>query len=154
MMKRRISSEWSYFEKWAGLIAFGGGGLLLIVQVLLHLNEVAVGGPLLFIIVWLTGASLACWHAWTLKHVSVDEDSLYVTNYWKEVVVPLSDVGRVTYFGFSNIRIATIHLRRRSEFGAKIRFSPPYRFFGGGEPPEVKELRGLAKAQEKRAAVS
>jgi len=154
-MKRRISGEWAYFEKWVGLPLFGGGAVLLIVQDIRHIDEESNPAALLFVAVWLVGASFACWYSWRLKHVSVDEYSLFVTNYLKEIKLPLSSVERVTYFGLGNIRLVTIHLREPSAFGAKITFSPPYHsFFGLSEPPVVGELRKLARESKKRGAVS
>jgi len=149
MMKRKLSSDWTYFEKWVGLPAFGGGAILLIVQIIRDFREVEAG-TFLFATVWLTGALWACRYAWRRKHVSVDEQFLYATNYLKEIAVPLSEIARVTYFGLGNIRTVTVHLRSRSEFGHSIKFNPPYHsFFGIDEPPVVDELRRLVREQSR-----
>jgi len=142
-MKRKLSSDWTYFEKWVGLPVFGGAAIFLIVQLIRYFREVEAG-TFLFFAVWLTGAFAACRYGWKNKHVSVDEQFLYATNYLKEIAIPLSEMESVKYFGLGNIRTVTVHLKSRSEFGRSIKFNPLYHsFFGIDEPPVVDELRRI-----------
>jgi len=148
-MERRISSAWTYFEKWIGLPLFGVAAIFLAVQIVRDFNEVEVG-TFLFAMAWITGAFASCRYAWKRKHVSVDERFLYATGYLKKISIPLSDIESVSYFGLGNIRTVTVHLRSRSEFGRNIKFNPPYHsFFGIDEPPVVDELRSLVREQSR-----
>ncbi len=78
--------------------------------------------------------------------VSVDDDFLYVSNYWKEIKIPFSDISDVTEIVWIRGHPTTIHLKTPSEFGSKITFIPKskgYKFF---KPhPVVDELKVLAK---------
>lgn len=80
--------------------------------------------------------------------VSVDEDFLYVSNYLKEIAVPLSDIVDVTEITWIRGHPVTIHLKTATPFGKKITFMPKPRFFKFFSPhPVVDELRQLAKNQ-------
>lgn len=131
---------------------FGGMALYMNREVVGHIGEMDID-TLLFSLCWIVFAFAICRYAWKRKHVSVDEHFLYVTNYFKEIVIPLAEVERVTYFGFGYSRTVTLHLRAPSEFGRRIKFRPPieFAFFGGGEPPVVGELQALIHEHAKFA---
>lgn len=148
-MKRKLSSDWTYFEKWVGLPVFGGAAIFLIVQLIRDFREVEAG-TFLFFAVWLTGAFAACRYGWRSKHVSVDEQFLYATNYLKEIAIPLSEMESVKYFGLGNVRTVTVYLKSRSDFGRSIKFNPLYHsFLGIDEPPVVEELRRVICEQSR-----
>jgi hypothetical protein len=80
-----------------------------------------------------------------LKAVSVDERFLYVSNYVREISIPLSQIYKVTENRWLNHHPVTIHLRLPSEFGDKIVFMPKTRFFAfWSGHPVVAELEALA----------
>lgn len=146
-MRRALSSDWTYFEKWVGPLSFGLGGVILIAQLVMNFRDVEAG-DLLFAALWLPVALAVCCYGWRRKHVSVDGQFLYVTNYRKEIAIPLSEVGGVTYFGLGSIQTVTVHLRSPSEFGRRIKFTPRrHSLFGIDEPPAVGQLRSLARQQ-------
>lgn len=148
-MKRPLSSGWTYFEKWVTIPVFGGASILFAAQLVKHFHETDAG-LLLFASVWLTVALVGCWYAWRRKHVGVDDKFLYVTNYWKEIAIPLSEVEHVRYFGLGNMRTVTIYLRSSSKFGRVIKFTPPFHsFFGVDESPVVEELRRAVRQDER-----
>lgn len=98
----------------------------------------------LFLFSWIVGTafSLACVG---LKRVRVDSKSLYVSNYLREITVPLSMIEDVTEDRWWNIHPVTIHFRSATEFGQKITFMPKYRVFGlWSSHPVVAELKQLA----------
>ncbi len=80
------------------------------------------------------------------KKVSVDDEFLYVSNYRKEITIPLSNIGGVTEIKWVRTRPITIHLKTDSEFGRKIVFTPKlngFRVFAAN--PIIAELEKLAK---------
>ena len=76
-----------------------------------------------------------------LKRIAMDDENLYVSNYRREIVIPLRDVESVTENRWINIHPVTLHLRRESEFGSKIIFMPPARWFNFPSHPIVKTIR-------------
>lgn len=94
---------------------------------------------------WIVGTTFILWSVTGLKRVCVDSKNLYVSNYRREIVIPLTMVGDVTENRWININPVTIHFRNNTEFGEKITFMPTSRFFGGWSPhPVVAELEQLA----------
>ncbi len=77
------------------------------------------------------GGTFAFWMLGGLKRVFLKGDSLLVSNYLKEVEIPLSDVEHVSGPENSSHRRIAIHLRSPSAFGNKIVFMPP--LFGARE---------------------
>ena len=100
-------------------------------------------GLLLF---WIAGAVLMWWQCARLKVVHVDDNFLYVSNFLKEIAIPLSDICDVTENRWSNVHPVTIHLASPSEFGNKIIFMPTQRMFAFFTPhPVVGEIKRLAR---------
>jgi hypothetical protein len=81
-----------------------------------------------------------------LKRVEVDDAALYVSNYFTEVRIPLSEVRVVRESGgYKDFTKVTIGLRSRSAFGKTIEFLPRFRLTWSGTHPAVRELRALRK---------
>ena len=81
-----------------------------------------------------------------LKRVDVEDDALYVSNYFTEVRIPLSEVTVVRESGgYKDITKVTIGFRTRSALGKTIEFLPWRRRKGSGTHPAVRELRALCK---------
>lgn len=79
--------------------------------------------------------------AWKLRSVAIDEDNLVVSSFTKSISIPWSEVVDVSEFLLSEPRIVTLHLRHKSDFGAKILFLAPYRSFAFLKPhPIVNEI--------------
>jgi hypothetical protein len=155
VMKRKLSSFETLLSKWIVPLVFGGMSVFLLVQLILQWREIKDLSQVLFPLLWVTGAWIGCWYSFLLKNVSVDDSFLYVRNYFKEVIIPFTNVESITYFGLGNITQVTIHLKLPSAFGNKIRFAPPYHtFFGIVEPPVVAELRELVRMSNERSTVS
>lgn len=101
----------------------------------------------LFLIAWVVGCAFIYWSCIRLKEVSVDDDFLYVSNYLKEISIPLSEIYDVTENMWLNSHPVTIHLQSPSEFGDKITFMPKVRLFSFlSSHPVVEELKELASA--------
>jgi putative acetyltransferase len=83
------------------------------------------------------------------------DTSLYVSNYRREIQIPLSDVTRITENKLLNTRDVTIHLARPSAFGSRITFMPEVQFFlFSRDHPVVSELsQSVALAREAERAM-
>lgn len=97
--------------------------------------------------VWIAGSAFLLWDTVRLKVVNVDEHFLYVSNYLKEITIPLADIYDVTENVWLNTHPVTIHLKSRSEFGNRIVFMPKTRFLFFSSHPVVKELKQLARSR-------
>ena len=145
-MRRRLSSYQTVFMKIVlpGLWV-GGVGILVLMS---FFNSFSGAPPkLTFLIIWIGGSVFVCWTNVSLKDVSVDENFLYVSNYLKEIAIPLSDIYDVTENRWINFHPVTIHLGSPSEFGHKIVFMPRTRFWIYSPHPVVAELKRLASSR-------
>jgi hypothetical protein len=79
------------------------------------------------------------------KKVAVDDEFLYVSNYRKEIKIPVSKIEDVSQIKWFRTRPVTIYLKEDSEFGREIVFTPK---LGGfqvfADNPVVKELKEKA----------
>jgi len=101
----------------------------------------------LFLAAWTAGALSFWWWCIPLKKVRVNGGNLYISNFWKENVIPLNFIESVTENRWVNVHPVTIHFRGDTEFGRKISFMPKSRvMFFWSSHPVVGELRRLAAA--------
>jgi hypothetical protein len=96
-----------------------------------------------FTAAWVIGTAFA-WSFTRLKRVRIDATHLYVSNYLEEISIPFSNIAKVTEDRWTNIHPITIHLKHATEFGDRITFMPPSRFFGWTTHPVVHELKQRA----------
>ena len=97
-----------------------------------------------FLVTWLAGAAFIGWSCARLKRVRIDREFLYVSNYRREIAVPLSAIEAVTENRWINIHPVTVRFRVPTEFGQAITFMPTARFWGWSSHPVVQELRDAA----------
>ena len=112
----------------------------------LWLNDIGpvMGIPLatfriVFTLFFLTGVGLLYWMVIRLKRVEMSRQFLYVTNYFKNVRYPFSQVKKLEekdYFFFKSI---VIHFKEPGYFGKKVTFIPSRTSFDRflAEHPEV-----------------
>ncbi len=101
---------------------------------------------IMFPVMIMVGTAAMYFTVMRYKKVAVDDKSLYVSNYRKEITIPVSNIGDVTEIKWVRTRPITIHLKTDSEFGRKIVFTPKmngFRIFASN--PIVAELKALAK---------
>ncbi len=154
-MRRTVSSAQTFFMKcvfppiWIGL--FGMGTCALWFGALQGRN----GPPpepmkWIFLVTWLVGSGFILWFCGRIKRLQVDDEALYVSNYWSEVRIPLVEVSHFTRSRWINPATVTIHLRDMSPYGERIVFIPKARWFPFGSHPIVTELQALCdRAQGK-----
>jgi hypothetical protein len=101
----------------------------------------------LFLAAWIAGTLSFWWWCVPLKRVCVGDGVLHISNFRKEIVVPLTLVERVTENRWVNIHPVTIHFRDDTEFGRKVSFMPKSRvMFFWSSHPVVGELRRMVEA--------
>jgi hypothetical protein len=147
-MQRTLSSAWTFIEKivfpvvWIGGFGLGTGALYIGkggAPPPPEMKKVFLGG-------WLLGSGFIYWFCVRLKRVRIDDEALYISNYLKEVRVPLRDIAEVSENRWVNIHPVTIEFRSDTEFGRSIMFMPQMRWsFGWSSHPVVAELREAAR---------
>ena len=149
-MQKSISSAQTFYMKlvfptiWISL--FGSGAVLIMAGVPLGAEPaVPLHMKVLFPLMWVVGAASFLWMCAPLKRVRLEEGNLLISNYFKEIQVPLTLVSDVTENRWLNIHPVTIHFKRSTGFGDKITFMPKIRLFGFfSSHPIVFELRRMA----------
>lgn len=146
-MRRKISSKLTIFHKFI-LPA------LLLAGILISYIDVSMEKPNTFDLIkelYFIGSAIVgylfLWFDLRSKEVSIEGDFLYVSNFSREIKIPLSEIKKVTEFVFLNHDPVTIHLKNETRFGKKIIFIPTYRYFNFfSSHPIVSELRRIANA--------
>src|ERR1051325_5774480 len=106
-MKRLISSRTTFCWKfvfplfWSGL--FGIVTLLLFLGLITPKTSTGAAPPPMLVnwmkwqllVLWLLGTVFNLWLVGPLKRVFRDDVALYVSNYWSEAIIPLTDISNV-----------------------------------------------------------
>jgi hypothetical protein len=93
----------------------------------------------------LVGAALIYWTCVRLKRVEMTDSELHISNFLRELVVPLHDIDEITENRWLKTHPVTIRFKRRTEFGYSIVFMPKTRWFAfRSSHPIVAELRAAA----------
>ena len=93
-------------------------------------------------------ATWCCLTVYTpLKAVSVDGRNLWVSNFRKEIAIPLSEVKQVAEVEQFRFKLIVLSLRRPTEFGRQIKFMPRAQLRLWKEHSAVGELRRLIESQ-------
>ncbi len=121
-MRRKLSSAMTPIFKF----------VLPVVIVAFCLNAAfRVGVPNGWPVILVMTLMLLVWYffAGRLLVVQLDDKSLYVSNYRREIEIPLSEVAKVVENKLINTRNVTIYLTRPSAFGSQITFMPEVQLF-------------------------
>jgi hypothetical protein len=97
-----------------------------------------------FLGVWILGSGSILWFYAGLKRVGVDDRYLYVSNYLREIQIPLNDIEAVRENRWINIHPIVVRFKQNSVFGRKITFMPKTRFISWRTHPVVAELKQMA----------
>jgi hypothetical protein len=152
-MRRRLSSLQTFFVKFVfPAIWITGWTVATVAMFFANFKGADESPKWFFLFILIVGVFMFYWTCMRLKLVHVDDDYLYVSNYLKEISIPLSDIYDVTENVWINSHPVTIHLLSPSAFGDKIVFMPPVRFFTFfSAHPVVEELKALANSKAKTA---
>ena len=153
MTPRTLSSAQTFISKFifpiVWITGFGIGTISMwIVPSAGQAANAMSGERVQFLGVWIAGSAFVLWLSANLKRVRIDNGFLYISNYRKEITIPLSQIREVTENRWINTHPVTIHFRTITEFGEKITFMPTIRLFGfWSSHPVVQELRSAANVQ-------
>lgn len=97
----------------------------------------------LFLFVLVIGGAAIWRSCMRLKKVRLSSNDLLISNYRREITVPLANVNKVTLSKFTKGQPITIHFKRPTDFGSRVTFMPATTI--GWKSPEaiVSELRKL-----------
>lgn len=99
----------------------------------------------------IAGTVLIYWCGVRLMRVVMTDSALRISNYRREIVVPLSDVDEVTENRWVNVHPVTVQFIRRTDFGHRVVFMPKRRPFAlFSSHPIVAELRAAVAAAKRR----
>jgi hypothetical protein len=147
METKRLSSAMTFFYKFifssTWITGFGAGTVALWLGAFHGKGASASPDEMkwLFLVGWLLGTVFILWGCAGLKRVGLGRDSIFISNYRHEIVVPITMIERVAENKWINIRPVTIHFRSSTEFGNIVTFMPQWRLlFPWNSHPVVEEL--------------
>jgi hypothetical protein len=130
MTKRTLSGRGTFFVKFIfptlWIAMFGLGALWTFRDQAMDAEPGLWGLPerWSFFVLWVFGTVFLAWACFPLKRVRVDGDTLYISNYVREIHVPLADVTGVKENYFISNRPISVAFRTPTMFGQKIVFIP------------------------------
>ena len=133
----RLSSNSTFFWKYI----FSGVWLLgfLIGTIVTFLAKGFAGfGPLAGLVL---GFALLYYGTLRAKVVSFDDNNLYVSNFFTQAIIPLSDIDYITENRLFAPRLCFIHLKTESKFERTIMFIMRYRIFFSKDHPDIENLK-------------
>jgi hypothetical protein len=149
-MRRRLSSAQTFFAKFifpAGFFAAAAVMLTLFIALPLLADWPFTWAGALIALGWAGGVTWCCFTVYIpLKVVSLDGRCLRVSNFRKEIAIPLSEVKQVEEVKQFRFKLVSLSLKRPNEFGREIKFMPRARLRLWKEHPVVGELRGLIES--------
>jgi hypothetical protein len=98
-----------------------------------------IKGVMLFI--FASGTLFLAFTLMRLKRVEVGPKGIYVTNYFRNVHYPFSEIESITATSLLIFSVATLHLKGKGSFGQHLPFIPsPSRFYAFFEEnPDLKD---------------
>lgn len=83
--------------------------------------------------------------AFKLKAIWIDEENLYISNYFKEIVVPFNQITSIQETNFGNRKAIRINFRSKSEFSDKVKFLPKFHLAFFKTHPIIDELNKIIR---------
>jgi hypothetical protein len=148
-MKKQLSSDttvfWKYVFPGVWIPCMGIGAIAAVCQAMKE------PGWSLFLLVWIIASGYLIWFARSLKFVSIDDDFLYVSQFRKQIQIPLIHIQHIKENFWANPKLITLTLNHPSEFGTKIVFVPPRLGFAAFRShPIVRDIENAV--QRRRSA--
>jgi len=126
-MNQQISSELTIFHKFIEPII----GLTIVVTLLFSdffPTDIPVIVKYIFYILAIAGFIASCYFFWPLKKVTLDGETLWVSDFFQDIMIPISNIVRIEESRAFNRRRIILHLKESNEFGEKIIFIPKRKF--------------------------
>lgn len=142
VLRIRLSTSltfiWKYLYTGFFILSFGLGTILAIME----------GGDVALIMVILfTGITYFLYfRLGRAKKVFMDSEYLYISNFFKEIKVPLKEISDVKDDSWSQLRPIVVHFKEETEFGDRIMFlgrMEAFLFFS--DHPAANKLRSAIK---------
>ena len=158
-MMRSISSPLTFFYKWIfsflWITGFGTGTTAMVFSENQFHDKLGAspssGMRWQFLIIWIVGSFFIWWFCMRLKRIRLDDKDLYISNYFKEIRVPLEGVVGVSENRWINIHPVTLIFKNKTQFGLSVVFMPTVRWFSFfSSHPVVAEIRRAAERAKKK----
>jgi hypothetical protein len=137
-----VSSSLTFLYKFIFPTVWSAGFGFGTVAMLLDRNPAAMQ----FAAAWVIGTAILL-PMCRLKWVKLDGATLVISNYRRDITVPVSEIADVRQNTFISPRPVTITFRRETPFGNAVTFIPRASFRLFSEDDIVTRLRGLAGAR-------
>lgn len=134
----------TFFYKFVFVTLWSGGFALGMLLSLARAQDGRGAGAWIAALTWLAITGLIWRVCGNLKRVALDGDTLVVSNYRREVRVPVREVAGVRQNRLVSFRPITITFKHPTAFGDHITFMPPMSFMLLSEDEVVVTLRSLA----------
>ncbi len=144
-MNEGLSSSLTFINKFFALVIWLGGGWFIFL--------INPRSGLFFLCFFLIITAFIYWSCCRLKRVERVGDILRISNYFREIEVPLTEVESVSGNIFMRPELIWLTFRRPTIFGSKIVFMPKWRVLSGWTrnplvaqlQAEIDRLRGSAR---------
>lgn len=103
-----------------------------------------------FLMAWIIGSLFILWGCSRLKRIRIDDKALYISNYFKEIEVPLREVLNISENRWINIHPVTLTFKDTTRFGSSVVFMPKARFSIFSSHPVVAEIREAISRVKKK----
>lgn len=146
---RALSSDWTFFYKFALPVIWIGGFAGSTLAMFIASDSFKGDGDIrefrmVFLVMTTLGSVALYWFCMRLKKVRLKEGTLLISNFRKEVKIPLRDVERVSGSILMHPELVWLRFRRSTELGTKVVFMAKSRFsLGLTRHPVVEELKQL-----------
>ena len=84
---------------------------------------------LIILVTWLLGTFFLIWYFFGFKTVQMDENKVYISDFFRTIEVNKSNIADITENVYLNHHPVIIHFKNPTEFGQKIVFIPTSRVF-------------------------
>jgi hypothetical protein len=143
-MNECLSSSLTLINKFFALVIWLGGGCFILL--------INPRFDLFFLLLFLIITAFIYWSCCRLKKVERFDNLLRISNYFREIEVPLTEVESVSGNIFMRPELIWLTFRRPTMFGSKIVFMPRWRVLSGWTrnplvaqlQEEIVQLRGSA----------
>lgn len=126
---KKLSTNLTFFWRLYAIVwflFFPVAGIYWLYRYFIFSEKVFDAGKLvLFILFALISSFFVHFMLGKLKNVFLDGNSLVVSNFFRQIRIPLSEVSHVDNPDLSSLRRIKIILHKPSEFGEEIVFAPP-----------------------------
>jgi hypothetical protein len=147
--RRTLSSAQTFFVKFMGPAFFIPVVAYLVYLMARSYAAAHPADPVPWALSWFVLAAAflySLWWSFKLKRVVIAGESIYISDYSKEVALPLSAIVDVRENRWLKLHPVTITFDRDTPWGSEIKFMPRIRWFAFNwtSHPVVRELREMA----------